>query len=459
MTKDLRYFLDELGAKYPDDLVRISRAVSADQEPAALLKRLHQENRSPVLWFDRVGESELPVVVNCHDTHRRIALALGVEVHEINRTYGERLSKPIKPVHVDTGPVKDVIHTGNSVDLMTLPWIRPSANATAPYLGGGVLVAEDPESGIANLSFNRLMCQARNRLGFHAAPGLHLARICDAADRRQEALPVAIVIGYHPAFSLGTLAKVPFEVDEYDCAGGMLLEPVPLVTCETVPLKVPANAECILEGRVLPHVRELEGPYDEFTGYAVAASLQPVIEITCVTRRHDAIWQDIIGGSHEHLLMGAIPKESSQLAKLQSRFPFVQDFHMPASGGCRLHAVVAIGPHQSGDGKRVAESVLDFDHFLKHVYVVDDDIDIRDDKQVAWAMATRFQAESDMICQTNKLGSSLDPSLGESGLASKLGFDCTRKKDDFPTPNHLSEKVLCKMNPAEYITEGVAIER
>ena len=456
MAKDLRHFMESLQAEQPDDLLRVSRPVSVDREPAALLHRLADEGRSPVVWFERISDCTMPLVVNCHDTLPRLALAMGVPADQVHRAYVDRLAQLIEPIDVPSGPVQDIVIEADDVDLNRLPMIRPSDNATARYLGGGILVGQDPATGIVNLSFNRMMLQAPNRMGFHASPGLHFARILKEADRRGESLPVAIIVGHHPAFSLGVLAKVPFEIDEYACAGAMLQDAVPLVTCRTSGLRVPAFAEVVLEGRVLHGVTDMEGPYDEFTGYATPAMPQPVIEVTCITHRRDPIWQDIFGGTDEHRLMGAVPKEASQLANLRAAFPFVRDIHMSASGGGRLHAAIAVGPHPAGAPKRVADAAMATDHYLKHVFVVDDDVDVRNERQVMWAFATQFQADRDLTVYTDRPGSSIDPSADDPSRSAKLIFDCTRPRDDFPPANRIDPAILEKMNLDRWLPESSA---
>jgi 2,5-furandicarboxylate decarboxylase 1 len=402
------------------------------------------------VWFEKVGEHTIPLVMNVHATRERLALALGVTTEKLNTAYQQRLQKPIEPTLVESGPVKEVVLKGDPADLRTLPIITPSANTTAPYISGGIVVARDPVSGQRNLSYNRLMVRGSNRFAFHPAPGLHLHKILLNATERREELPVAIILGYHPAFALGTLAKVPFGVDEYTCAGALLQTPVPLVRCETIPLEVPANAEIIIEGKVLLDVEELEGPYDEFTGYAMPAEKKPVIEVTAITHRREPIFQDVMGGGAEHLLMGSIPKTATVEARLRQAHPTLRAVHLPLSGCGRLHAVVSIGAHQPGEVERLLRSLFAMDHFLKHVWVVDEDVDVYSDREVLWAMSTTFQGHRDMITIAPAAGTDLDPS-SDKGVGCKAGFDCTRKKADFPPRNAISREVLDRMDPTRWM--------
>jgi 2,5-furandicarboxylate decarboxylase 1 len=197
-------------------------------------------------------------------------------------------------------------------------------------------------------------------------------------------------------------------------------------------------------------VREPEGPYDEFTGFAMPQEMQTVIEITAITMRRDAIHQDIFGGGREHLLMGAVPKESTLEARLKGICPQVRAVHLPLSGCGRLHAVIALGPHHQAEVRRVILAAFAFDHFLKHVWIVDDDIDVRDDGQVLWAMSAMFQGHRDMIVVDQMLGSTLDPS-SDHAVGAKVGFDCTRKRADFPPRNKISPEIEAKMDPKHFL--------
>lgn len=445
-TKDLRAFLALLQKQRPQDFVRVTKAVSPLQEPTALLHRLESEGRLPVVWFEKVGDSSLPVVMNLHATRERLSLALGVSPDELNATYQQRIQNPIEPVLADSGPVQEAA----SPDLRPLPILTPSANTTAPYIGGGIVVARDPVSGRRNLSYNRLMVRGPNRFTFHPATGLHLHQIWKNAVARGEELPVAIILGYHPAFALGTLAKVPFGVDEYTCAGGLLREPVALVRCKTIPLEVPAHAEIVIEGRVLLGVTEDEGPYDEFTGFAMPSEKKPVIQITAITHRRQPIFQDVMGGGAEHLLMGSIPKAATLEARLRMKYSFVRAVRLPMSGCGRLHAVVSVGPAKPGEVNGLIRDLFAMDHFLKHAWVVDSDVDVDNDREVLWAMSTTFQGDRDMIVETGKPGTDLDPSA-EKGIGGKVGFDCTRKSPHFPPRNAIAKEVLAQMNPQQWL--------
>jgi 2,5-furandicarboxylate decarboxylase 1 len=194
-----------------------------------------------------------------------------------------------------------------------------------------------------------------------------------------------------------------------------------------------------------------EGPYGEFTGYALPAEKQPVVRVRAITHRNRPIYQDVTAGAREHLLLGKIPKESTQERYLKSLFPIVRKVHMPFSGRGRFHLVISVGSHRPADIRRLILAAYVNDHFIKHVYVVDEDVDVQSDEAVLSALATCFQGDRDLVLISQMPGSSLDPSGYPGATGTKLGFDCTRKGAKFPPRFHMDPAVMAKMQPAEYV--------
>jgi 2,5-furandicarboxylate decarboxylase 1 len=450
MMPDLRSFLDRLARERPDQVIVVENEVDPNQEAIALLRNLEARGSDAVVRFERVKGSTLPVVTNLHASPDRLAFALGVRRDELNATYASRLEKLVKPVMVNAGPVHENVVEGDDVDLGKLPLLTPFADCPAPYISGGIMVVKDCESGIRNLSYIRLMKLGPRTMTMNAAPFQHTDVIMRNAAKRGVKCEAAIVIGYHPAMGIGALAKVPFDVDEYDCCGALLGTPVPLVKCRTVDLEVPAHAEIVIEAEIAQDQLVPEGPYGEFTGYALPAELQPTVHIRAITHRHKAIYQDVVAGAREHLLMGKVPKESMQERFLRSLFPMVRRVHMPFSGRGRFHLVVSVGPHRPADIRRLMLAAFANDHFLKHLYVVDEDVNVEDDADVLSALATCHQGDRDLLVLERLPGSSLDPSGYPGPTGTKLGFDCTRKGEGFPPRFHLDPAILAKMDPARF---------
>jgi 2,5-furandicarboxylate decarboxylase 1 len=301
VANDLRGFLDALRAQRSNDIVVISKEVDPDEEAIALVRNLEARGQHPVVWFERVRGATGPVVVNVHASAERLAFALGTTRASLNQTYAERMRELLPPVMASGGPVLECEIPERDIDLTQLPILTPFADCRAPYLSGGIMVVKDGETGVRNLSYIRLMVTGPKTMTMHAAPFQHTDIVIRNAAKRGKNCPAAIVIGYHPAIGLGALAKVPFDVDEYDCCGALLREPVALVKGRVVDIEVPALAEMVLEVEIVPTEHCLEGPYGEFTGYALPADEQPKVYVRSISHRLNPIYQDVVAGGREHL--------------------------------------------------------------------------------------------------------------------------------------------------------------
>ena len=416
--------------------------VRLDYDVTATVMELERLGKRPVLWFEQVGNSPFPVVTNLFGARRRYALALGVGEERLIEEWAARNDRTIAPVMQKRAAVHEVVLTGRKLDLAYLPIMRHFAEDAGPYITNGILVAKDPESGVRNASFHRLQVKGRTRLGTSLHSRRHLWNYMARAEERGEDLPVAIVIGAHPAFTFGGLWKGPIGSDEYAVTGGLMGAALRIARGVTVPIEVPAEAEIVLEGRILAKKREPEGPFAEFTGYASARSTEHVVEISAICHRRDAIYQDIVPGiSDEHTSLLAVPSEARLLRTLRQHFPNTTAVSYPKSGTCRLHAYIALRKAAPGQAKNAAAVAFGDDLSLKLVVVVDDDVDIRDDREVLWAMATRMQADEDIDVVRNAMGAILDPS-NRAGITAKMIVDATRPGPDFPPRHTLPPKAV-----------------
>ena len=253
--------------------------------------------------------------------------------------------------------------------------------------------------------------------------GKHLWEFQRAAEAQGKPLPVAFAIGVHPAIALGCLAIGSIDEDERAIMGGLLGEPLELVKCETSDVLVPAHAEMILEGEILPHERTPEGPFGEFTGYSLGERQREVLKVRAITHRRDAIFQDITVGHLDHLMLSTMPIEANLYRAVRAMVPTVKAVRVPAPFTC----YVSIEQRISGQAKNAILAVLGADLYMKRVVVVDHDVDIFNDRQVNWAIATRCQPDRDITIITNARGSDLDPSTKEDGNTAKWGVDATAK--------------------------------
>jgi UbiD family decarboxylase len=442
---NLRTFLEELESKSPEEIWRIKDEMEPGYDIAALVLELERRGERPVLWLERVRGSRFPVVTNLFADRRRYARALGVGPESLAEEWVARGERRIPPVLRATGPIRDVVVTGAEVDLAALPIIRHFSEDGGPYITNGIVVARDPDTGVRNASFHRMQVRGRNRLGTSLHSRRHLWDYQRRAEERGQALDVSVVVGAHPLFTFGSgLWKGPIDVDEYEVAGGFLGEPLEIVPGVTVPVEAPAEAEIVLEGRILPGVREPEGPFAEFTGYASERSTQHVFEVSAILHRRDAIYQDIVGGiSAEHTTLLAVGQEARLLKVLRGHYPSVRAVSYPQSGTCRLHCYISMKPSAEGQAKNVALLALGEDLALKLVVVVDDDVDVYREQEVLWAVATRMQADRDLCVIPNAMGAILDPST-RAGMTAKVGIDATRPLGGFPRRHTLPAGALAR---------------
>jgi len=247
------------------------------------------------------------------------------------------------------------------------------------------------------------------------------------AEARGQPLPCAVVLGVHPLVSMGSLAYPPADVGKFDVIGGLFGEPFQIAPCLTSDVHVPATAEIVIEGEILPGVREPEGPFGEFTGYFSRRSTQHVFEARAIAMRERPWFQSIGSGrAGDHITTLGLIREAEITNAVSRVIPNVTGVHVPLSGTSSFTAYVSITQGRPGEAKHVIPIVLGVDHYLKLVVVVDDDIDVFDESEVMWAVATRMQADRDLVVIAGSLGAMLDPSADERGVTAKLGIDATR---------------------------------
>jgi UbiD family decarboxylase len=451
MPKDLRSFIAELEAKYPEEVARVTKPISPRYEITALLTQLEKAKRFPLLYCEHVEGSHAPVVINAQASRKLMALALECQAEELAAKFTERQGKPIAPMEVPDAPVHEVVKLGDDVDLTQVPLLTHYDVNAAPYVTAGIVVAADPDSGVRNTSYNRLMMARKRELRIFMAIGRHLWTLQNKAEQRNQALPVAIVVGVHPLFSLGAQAFTPSTDDEYAVIGGMMNEALRVVKAKTVPILIPADAELIIEGNILPNVRREEGPFGEFTGHAVAKDERQVIEVSAITHRKNYIFQDVHAGYTEHKLMGAVPREAALIKAVRQSVPTVKNVCMPVSGNCRFHAYISISKRTPGQAKNAICAAFASDMLLKHVVIVDDDIDVFDEEQVLWAVSNRFQADRGLVVIANAQGSELDPSAGPGGVNAKMGLDATKPLTGFAPELRVPEAVMQKIRLEDFL--------
>jgi 2,5-furandicarboxylate decarboxylase 1 len=424
VAQDLRSYLDSIKRTRAADFQIVSRPVDPRYEITGLVVKLEKEGRRrPVLLFENVKGSRFPVLTNLHASRGRLAAAINAPPDQMLPTYLRAMERPVPPRVVTTGPVKEVVRRGAELDLTTLPQIVHHEGDAGAYVTAAISFAKDPTSQTWNCAYNRLMIQGRDRTSIHLTLGKHLWEFHRIAEARGEPLPVAFAIGVHPAIALGALAIGSIDEDERAIMGALLGEPLELVRCETSDVLVPAHAELVLEGEILPSVRTAEGPFGEFTGYSLGERQREVVRYTAMTHRRDAMFQDITVAHLDHMLLSTIPMEANLYRAVRAMVPSVKAVRVPGPFTC----YVAIEQRLPGQAKNAIMAVLGADLYMKRVVVVDHDVDVFDDRQINWALATRCQPDRDITIITHARGSDLDPSTREDGYTAKWGVDATAK--------------------------------
>ena len=389
-------------------------------ELAAIAKTL--DGRKATL-FPHPDGHPVPVISGLISDRGWMAEAMGVGNDQVLATFQEAALNPLPWREVASGPVHEMVH--RDVDLpRLLPIPVHNELDSGPYITAGLLISRNPKSGAQNVTIHRLQLSGPNRLGVLLLPR-HTLRFFQMAEEAGQDLPVAIAIGVDPLTLLASQAIAPIDFDELTIAGALHGRPLDVVKCLTSDILVPANAEIVLEGRILAQVREMEGPFGEFPQYYSDPAAQHVIEIAAVAHRTQPIFHTILGGGIEHLLLGGIPREATILAHLKRSFPGVLDVHLSRGGTCRYHLNVKLDKRHEGEGKNVIMGAFGTHYDIKHVVVVDKDVDIHDQDEVEWAIATRFQADRDLVVVAEAQGSRLDPSsrngVSANGHASSNG--------------------------------------
>jgi 2,5-furandicarboxylate decarboxylase 1 len=417
-VRSLRDWFDHLAAR--DRLLVLKPGIGLRFELAAIAKRLDGLRAT---FFPRPGGHAIPVVSGLVSDRGWMAEAMGVEPGEVLSRFQEAALDPIPWRETASAPAQEVVHREvNLEELLPLP--THNEHDSGPYVTAGLMITRNPRTGKQNVSIHRCQLSGPNRLGVLLLPR-HAHMFFEMAEAGGRPLEAAIVVGVDPLTLLASQAIAPIDVDELEIAGALHRRPLAVVKCLTSDLRVPAEAEIVIEGRFLPGVRELEGPFGEFPQYYGERAERHVMEIDAVTHRRDAIFHTVVGGGLEHLLLGAIPREATLLAHLKRSFPNVRDVHLARGGACRYHLYVQIHKRQEGEAKNVMLGAFAGHYDVKHVIVVDEDVDIHNPDEVEWAVATRFQADRDLVVVSESQGSKLDPST-RGGVGAKMGLDATK---------------------------------
>lgn len=443
MAQDLRSFLKLIEKKHPDQLLRVKTRVNSIFDATAVVLEAEKLAACPVVLFEKVEGSDFPVVSNLLAHRPRLALALGVPGDRLVEEFRSRLKNSVPPVIESDAAFQENKLVGKEVDLNRLPILTHFEQDGGPYITAALVVARDPYSGVSTVGYHRMQLKGPRKMGISLHSRRRMFEYFRRAEEQNRSLEVAICVGVHPLLSLGALSLPPSDVDKFEILGGLLGEPVQMVPCRTVDLRVPRWSEIVIEGRILNNVREREGPFGEFTGYASTRGTENVFETTALLYRKDALYQDInSGNSIEHCRCLSLPREVEFTNVLSKTIPNLRAVHVPVRSGIgSFHCYVSLRKTAEGQGKQAIFSVLGADHYVKLVIVVDEDIDVFDEEQVLWAVATRMQANKDVLIVDSAMGTLLDPSATDA-ITAKMGVDATRPMGDFASTLSLSQESI-----------------
>jgi UbiD family decarboxylase len=421
---DLREFLKALDAS--EELARVPVEVDPLFEVGAVCRKALADN-GPALLFEQVKGTPHPLATNLLATRERLAIALGISSEEIPAFWNERASQSIEPVLVVDGPCQGLVFTGDAVDLGRFAMPTWNEHDGGPYITFPCYVSKNPASGGYDCGMYRTQVYDRRTVGLNARPFKGINQNRAHAAETPEGFPVAIVIGLDPVVHMAAVAGLPHGVSELAVAGALRGEPVQMVPCKTIPLAVPAAAEIVLEGRVTGEQRQ-EGPFGEYHGYYGRGGMRPVIELTAITCRKDAINQQVYEGRPPH--EDAVMHGTVIACEIFRRMPLpgVKAVNVTPHSGGHLHCIVAVKKPDDSYGKRVGLAVLAL-RGVKLVTVVDDDVDIFDPGQVEWAVSTRVDYGKDVEIihwSTSDSSAAVGDRMHELTRGPKMVVDATR---------------------------------
>lgn len=418
----LRRFLESLA---PDELEQRDAPTDLADIAAAL------EGNPKAVWFTRAGPEGAQLAGNVAASRSRLAAAFGTTREKLLGEVLKRLADSGEVIEVprEQAPAQQVVLTGEQADLTALPVHLQHGLDGAPYLSASMDVAFNRETGWFNVGMRRLMLRGRREAGVDLNTPSDLRAIYQGQVKRGEKLPIAFVVGSNPIDHVA--ATMRLVGDELALTAALRGAPLPVAKCMTNELRVPADAEYVLEGYLDERgYVEPEGPYGEFLGYYGALKTNPVFHLTAVTRRNDAVFQtSTISGRTlartDTAQLNALRAEATVWRALETAVRGLRAVHAtPASGGA-FNVRAAIEQRVPGEAHNAIAAVFGCLVNVKHVFVVDPDVDIFSDEQMDWALATRFQADRDLVVASGFRSVPLDPSLAGSPTTAKAGFDLT----------------------------------
>ncbi len=418
------------------DLLRIDNQVSLNLEASSILRKY--DGRQALL-FNKINDHGKVIAGVC-GTKQRLALALGTSIQKLRSHLLDAIRNPMNPATASTYLAKKEL-----TSLLDLPILTHFERDSGPYITSAITSARLPSQNEENVSIHRLMVVDNRHMAIRIVPR-HLYKICKMArDAGSTTLDVGIALGLHPAVLLAAASPAPFGVSEYAVANRLLNNNLRLAECRSVNARVPEDSEVVIEGKILLDRDIEEGPFVDITGTYDIVRKQPIVQVERIFCRESFFYHALLPSGREHGLLMGLPQEAKISESVAGVVPKVKDVNL-TPGGCHwLHAVISIEKQTEGDAKNAILAAFAGHPSLKHVVVVDTDIDVNNPEEVEWAVATRFQGSRGLVVIENVRGSSLDASGDqEFNLTTKVGLDATCS---FLKPREKFEKAKIPVEP------------
>ncbi len=401
-----------------DDIIEISEEVSTEYEITSILKK----HPTDTVIFTNIKDSNMNIISGICNTRDKIAKSINTSVDKITENIIKATENPTKITNIKNF---DEVYSNNmDVDLSKIPILKHYPKDKGKYITAGVVIAKDPENGQTNASIHRMLVNSNDELGIRIVPR-QLYTYYKKAEELNKPLEIAIAIGLNPSTLLASTTSIPITENELEVANTFKEGNLTLVKCETVDIEVP-ECEILLEGKILPNERKIEGPFVDLTDTYDKIREEPIIKLTRMHYKDNPYYHAILPAGNEHKLLQGLPQEPRIYNSVKNTLPTVQNVVLTEGGCCWLHAVVSIKKQTEGDAKNVLMAALSAHPSLKHCVIVDEDINIFDAVDVEYAIATRVKGDDDIIIIPKARGSSLDPVAQIDGTTTKIGVDATK---------------------------------
>ena len=427
---DLRNYISKI--KKNKELKTVKTKVSTKYEIAGITAKV---DGSHAVLFENIKESNFHLVANLVGTRKRFALAVGGTENNIHEKVIFAIKKAKAPKVISSGKFQE----NKSKNLFSMPIVTHFEKESGPFITSSIAYVKNPETGKQNSSFHRMMPIDKTHFSIRMVEGRHLHRCFVDAKEHGEDLKIAITVGVHPAISIAGAYQEQWGKDEINIANSLLDGKLTLTKLPFTGLNVPSGSEIVMEGKILQDKTHPEWMVEMLQTYDHERS-QSIFELENLYFRNNPIFHDVLSGYSEHRLLMGMPIESKLNGDLKKAFRQTQQVSM-TNGGCNwLHAVVQIKKKNESDAKKIIKKTFESHRSLKQVTVVDEDIDPNSAEAVEYAMATRFQADKDLVILKNVRGSSLDPSSNQKKLqTAKMGIDATRSLSKRPEGFELAQ--------------------